>query len=406
MSRAGAVSAHSGGIAAGRIAARYVALDADHHLAPGEVIWNASGCIVAVRPARGRVEDLCVLPGLVDAHVHLQIEPLARVERRFVPWVSAVLAARGEETAARQRAAVRTSIRQLLATGTTAVGEIDSTGQSRALLARSPLGGRCYRELVGFHLDGAAAVRLVRSRQARGTSRFGPGLSPHAPYSVSADLFRQAAAASEHLAVHCAEVPEEQEFLRTGRGAFAALLSAMGRLPAGFRAPGVGAVRWLEQLGVLRATTQLVHCQELERGDAARIAAAGASIAVCPGTIEWFRRTPPPVPSWLRRGIPVALGTDSRASNAGFSMIEELQRACRFWPQLSPARLLAMATLHGGRALGDRRLGTLRRSGRADLLAVPARATFARTLEHFVQGALTPAFVVCRGRRHAGAAPE
>jgi cytosine/adenosine deaminase-related metal-dependent hydrolase len=218
-------------------------------------------------------------------------------------------------------------------------------------------------------------------------------------------LFRRAAAASEHLAVHCAEVPEEQEFLHTGSGAFAALLARIGRLPAGFRAPGVGAVRWLEQLGVLRAGTQLVHCQELERGDAARIAAAGASIAVCPGTIEWFRRAPPPVPSWLRLGIPVALGTDSRASNAGFSMLAELQRACRFWPGLSPAQLFAMATLHGGAALGNRGLGSLRRSGRADFLAVPAGASFDRTLEHFVQGALPPVFVVCRGSRHAVAAP-
>jgi len=406
LSRARAVPAHSGGIAAGRIAARYVALDAEHHLAPGEVVWDASGRIVAVRSARGRVEDLCLLPGLVDAHVHLQIEPLARVERRFVPWISAVLAARREETVARQRAAARRSIQHLIATGTTAVGEIDSTGISRAVLERSPLGGRCYRELTGFHLDGPAAVRLVRRHEPRGTARVAVGLSPHAPYSVSADLFRQAAAASEHLAVHCAEVPEEQQFLRTGRGAFATLLERMGRLPAGFRAPGVGAVRWLEQLGVLRATTQLVHCQELERGDASRIAAAGASIAVCPGTIEWFRRTPPPVPSWLAKGIPVALGTDSRASNAGFSMVAELQRACRFWPELSPAQLLAMATLHGGRALGDRRLGSLCRSGRADFLAVPARASFQRTLEHFVQGSLCPVFAVCRGRRHAGAAPS
>ena len=388
----------------GRVAARYVYLDADHHLSPGEVVWDTSGRIVAVRRARGRVEDLCLLPGLVDAHVHLQIEPLAKVERRFVPWVAAVLAARREETSARQRSTARASIRRLLATGTTAVGEIDSTGLGRTVLGRSPLAGRCYRELTGFHLEGPAARRLVRERQCPGTAHVGAGLSPHAPYSVSADLFRQAAAAGEHLAVHCAEVPEEQEFLRTGQGAFAALLSAMGRLPAGFRAPGVGAVRWLERLGVLRATTQLVHCQELERGDAARIAAAGASIVVCPGTIEWFRRAPPPVASWLGKGIAVALGTDSRASNATFSMGAELQRACRFWPELSPAQLLAMATRHGGAALGNKHLGSLRRSGRADFLAVEAGATFERTLERFVQGA-PPVFVVCRGRRHAAAAP-
>ncbi|HEX6811054.1 MAG TPA: amidohydrolase family protein [Planctomycetota bacterium] len=385
----------------GRLSARYVAIDADRHLAPGELVWNASGRIVSLRRARGRVEDLCVLPGLVDAHVHLQIGPLRRAERSFVPWVAAVLEARGEETEAAQRATARASIRQLLASGATAAGEIDSTGISRAVLGASPLAGRCYRELTGFHLAGPAAERLVRQRRRDGTAHVGPGLSPHAPYSVSADLFRAAAAASQHLAVHCAEVPEEQEFLHTGRGPFAALLARMGRLPEGFRAPRVGAVRWLEQLGVLRAGTQLVHCQELERGDAARIAAAGASIAVCPGTIEWFRRTVPPVPTWLARGIPVALGTDSRASNASFSMVAELARACRLWPDLSPAQVFAMATRHGGAALGRRDLGILRRSGRADFLAVSAGDSFHGTLERFVHGVASPVFVVCRGRRLA-----
>lgn len=394
----------SGPAGGGSIAARFVAVDSDRHLAPGEIVWDRDGAIVAVRKARGTaraaVLDACVWPGLVDAHLHAGIPALATAERRFVPWLGAVMKARADAPHA-EAAAARAAIADLTASGVTAIGDIDSTGRTAAPLARAPLRGRSYRELTGFHLDASAARALVRERlaDARAHPRLLPGLSPHAPYSASPALIAAAAAAARHLAIHCAEAPEEQQFLRTGRGPFRDLLERLGRLPAGFRAPGVGAVAWLDRLGALRPTTQLVHCQELERGDLARIAAAGASIAVCPNTIAWFRREAPPVPRWLAAGVPVALGTDSRASNPQLSMLEELKRATALWPSLAPAALLAMATRHGARSLGLRGCGALRRGARADFAVTGARATFAATLAGFVHGELLPFRVVSAGRR-------
>lgn len=382
----------------GQLAARFVFVDPAHVLAPGEIVWDPRGRIVALRRARSpRIADVGVFPGLVNAHAHLQIGALARRERRFVPWLGAVMAARASTSPARERVATRAAIAELLAGGTAVVGDIDSSGAGAAVLARSPLRFRSYRELTGFHLDERGAVALVRERM-RARAGSDAGLSPHAPYSVSGALFRAAAAACRFLAVHCAEVEAEQQFLHTGRGPFRELLERLGRLPADHRAPGVGAVRWLAQLGVLRRGTQLVHCQELERGDVARIAAAGASIAVCPGTIAWFRRTPPDVARWLRAGIAVALGTDSRASNAEWSMRAELRRAAALWPALAPATLLAMATVHGARSLGVRGAGSLRRHGGADFLVVDARPTPVATLAAFVHGELALRRVVCGGR--------
>ena len=384
----------------GRIAARLVAVAPDRWLARREIVWDGAGRIVALRRATGAVADVALVPGLVNAHAHLQIEPLARDERAFVPWVGAVMAARAATTPARERATLRAGLAQLLAGGATAVGDIDATGAATPALAAAAVRSRAYRELTGFHLDGAAARALVRERQARARGAMAPGLSPHAPYSVSPALFRAAAARARWLAIHCAELPEEQEFLRRGTGPFRALLERLGRLPAGFRAPGVGAVRWLERLGVLRAGTQLVHCQELERGDAARIAAAGASIAVCPGAIAWFRREPPDVPRWLARGIPVALGTDSRAGNAdGLSMRAALARAATMWPGLAPAELLAMATTHAAASLGLPGAGRLAVGGRADFVVVDAGADAAATLRGFVHAELPLRSVVCGGRR-------
>jgi 5-methylthioadenosine/S-adenosylhomocysteine deaminase len=295
---------------------------------------------------------------------------------------------------------LRGNAARLGAEGVTAVGEIDSTGVGPGALAATGLAGRCYQEVTGFHLDAVAARQLVRARRRRGSPAMAAGLSPHAPYSVSPALFRAAQAGARALCIHCAETPAEQQFLHTGGGPFAELLRRLGRLPGDFRAPGVGAVRWLERLGLLRASTLLVHCQELEPGDLDRVRGAGCPIAVCPGTIEWFGRTPPPVPRWLAAGVPVALGTDSRASNADGSLRGALAAAARLWPELAPERLLAMATAGGGRALARPGLGRLTVGGRADLFAIRARGDRAVPhIDELVSGRAAIALVVAGGRR-------
>lgn len=379
--------------------ARHVYLGEGSWLSPGE-IEIAGGRVARLRRARGRVPDQVLLPGLVDAHVHLQLEPLRARERDFLRWVRRVMAAAAGRTRAQWVASATSSLRGLLAEGTTAVGEIDSSGFAALALRAVPLAGCCYREVTGFHLGRDEAARLLRQRASAGTRACPAGWSPHAPYSVSPALLQAAAAGGRRLAIHAAEVPEEQEFLRTGRGGFADLLRELGRLPQGHRPAGVGAIRHLERLGVLGPRTLLVHCQELERGDAARIAAAGSSIAVCPGTIAWFGREPPPVPQWLRMGITVGLGTDSRASNTGLSMQQELRLAARFWPGLSPASLLDLATSGGARALHRPGLGRIARGGRADLLVVDSAGDDPRpALESFVHEGAVPAQVWLGGRR-------
>ena len=381
--------------------ARHVVLGPRRTLSPGEIEWDARGVITAVRRARGPVQDLLVMPGLVDAHVHLQLEPLAVIERQFLPWVRAVMAARAGRTRRLDRASAVASLRQLLAAGTTAIGEIDSTGLSPAALRQVPLRGRCYQELTGFHLDSRAARARIAERALSAVGNSAAGLSPHAPYSASAALIQAAAMRRRPLAIHCAEVPEEQQFLRQGTGPFAALLAQLGRLPAGFRAPGVGAVRYLQTLGVLGPRTQLVHCQELERGDVRILVEARSPVVVCPGTIEWFGRTPPPVATWLRAGLVVALGTDSRASNTTLSMPAEMARAAAFWPDVDPADILQMATANGAKSLALRHVGRIARGLSADLCAVAAGHEDAdRLLAEFVHGARPIAATWLAGVQH------
>ncbi len=373
-------------------------------LSPGLLAWDEDGVLIGVaRAPRGtRLTDVAVLPGLVNAHAHLQLKAVGDAPPNFVQWIGKVMAARGRTSLPELATTVRAHLAALLRGGCTAVGEIDNAGTSPRVLARANFAGRCYQEVTGFHLGRDDARSLLRTREQVGSDACPGGIAPHAPYSVSAPLFAACRSRRVPMAVHVAELPEEQQFLHTGKGSLRDLLAKLDRLPRDFTAPGLGAVRYLERLGCLLPRTLLVHCQELERGDAARISAAGAPIVVCPGTIRYFGRVPPPVEDWLRRGIPVALGTDSRASNRALSMQDELAEATRLWPTLDPMRLLAMATENGARALSHRSIGRIRRGARADFFAIPCTENPVAAVASFVHGALSPVAVWLAGGKHAG----
>lgn len=329
------------------------------------------GRIAAIEPESARrAPPELLLPAMVDAHVHLQLGRIPAPRGEFADWLTAVARdGRRADRPARARR-LQAHLQQLAAEGTRAVGEIDPDGSSQPQLAHWRGTARCYRELLGIDLDARGAATLLEAAAARAPRGALRGWSPHAPYSVSLPLLRAAAATGQPMQIHLAESEAELEFLARGTGPLREMLARLGKRPlrAPFRGTPLG---WVAAGRALQRRTTLVHCQHLAPGDARRIRAAGASIVVCPGTIRWFARTPPPVAEWLALGIPVGLGTDSRASNTQLSMRRELAVARKLWPQLRPGDLLQMATRHGARALHVPRIGRLRAGAIASWIRLP-----------------------------------
>jgi cytosine/adenosine deaminase-related metal-dependent hydrolase len=229
-----------------------------------------------------------------------------------------------------------------------------------------------------------------------------PGLSPHAPYSVSAPLFQGAAARAAALglplAVHVAESPEELEFLARGTGAMRELLEELGALPAGFRPPGVTPVAWLARLGLLERRPLLVHANYLDADDVARIRESGSAVAFCPRSHRFFGYDQCSVPRLLEAGVTVALGTDSLASAPSLDLVEEVRALAGRVP-LAPARALHLATRAGGEALGLPQAGRLAPGGPADFTAWRIPAGARDPLEAIVDGSATRVASVVVGRR-------
>jgi cytosine/adenosine deaminase-related metal-dependent hydrolase len=337
------------------------------------------------RQASDRTVDI-LLPGLVDAHAHLELGPLPEAPRRFVPWLRAVIAERASASADAPLRQARDSLRLLIASGVTAVGDIDSLGGGHAALRDAGLAGRAYAELLGFDVGSATAGERLARAQRPADGDLLTGLSPHAPYSVSPALFEAAARSGQWLAVHCAETEEEAQFVRDGSGPLRDLLVDLGKWDGSFRGTGRSALRSLRDLGLRGPRVLWIHAQHLESGDLDLLADGGSPVVICPGTIEWFGRPAPEVPAMLRRGIRVALGTDSLASNATLDGFREMALLRRMCPDLEPGVVLRMATAAAADALGIE-AGRLRPGRRFDAVALgepPERAPAA--LEDWITG--------------------
>lgn len=321
--------------------------------------------------------EAVILPGLVNAHTHLELSHLAgRVPPTpdFVSWVRQLLAVRfaGAPDARQAHAAIESAILAMEATGTAAVGDIGNSDASLLPLGASTLAGVHFREALGFTASEAgrladdvqqATRRAHHELCATGNTRLAPSVAPHAPYSTSAPLIRALAGgyapSGRGASMHLAESREELEFLANGTGAFRDLLMDLGAWDAAWTPPGLAPVPYLQQIGALQPGLLVVHGTQLTRPELAALAEAGATLVLCARSNAWVGAGTPPVRDAVASGGRLAVGTDSLASVADLNLFAELAALRSAAPEVSASTLLRAATWGGAQALGCRTLGYL-----------------------------------------------
>jgi 5-methylthioadenosine/S-adenosylhomocysteine deaminase len=346
--------------------------------------------LVAEYPTADRwdLEEAALLPGLVNCHTHLELPACSppAADGTFVEWLVGVIEGRRQLSLEAQERCAQIGARALLESGTTCVGEVSTSGQSLAPLLRAGLRGVVYREILGLLPEEAAArcaaarADLGRMRQMARGRLFRIGLSPHSPYSLSETLFQACGALlpgpTVPCCIHAAESREEGEFLAGGGGAIPRrLYPAAGCTTPPPRRPARSPVEYLDAVGALGWRPLVIHAVHVDGADCRQMADRGARVAHCPRSNARLSGGVAPVPEFLRQGIAVGLGTDSLASVPTLDLWDEM-RAClaAHRGRVTPAEVLAMATLGGGRALGlADQVGSLEVGKRADLIAVSAR---------------------------------
>jgi cytosine/adenosine deaminase-related metal-dependent hydrolase len=317
--------------------------------------------------------DVAILPAPINAHTHLEFSdltgPLGQPGIEFTSWIREVMRDRAQRrdrsaatTEEHSRQSISRGLHLLQKSGTTAVGEIATQLLRFEGTLETPVLVSFY-ELIGISADRIENAKQQASAwfsanpadQMENQHRF--GLSPHAPYSCHVELVQWACkqSARHHfpVAMHLAETRAELELLATATGPFHEMLEEFGfwNKPA-FASPRSP----IDYLQVLAQADRalIVHGNYLNNSELEFIAEHHdrMSIVFCPRTHDYFRHEDYPLSQILEKGIPVALGTDSLASNPDLNVWNEAAFVAHAFPQLDPQTILNMITTSAAQSLG------------------------------------------------------
>ena len=353
-----------------------VAVDGEVVVATGP----AADVVAAAPGARVRRHGGVLVPGLVNAHAHLELGPpfadLATSGLPFPAWVRELARRRRGLDDGAWLASARGSVHALLRSGTTCVADVVTVGPGVVAAARAGLAGTSYVEAIADDRAWPAErARVERLLDAGGRAL---GVSPHTLWSLSGAAFRSSTELARsrglRLHPHLAETADEAEWVLSGTGRLGEALAAAGvEHELRGRGAGTSAVQHCDRLGGLGPDVHVAHGVHVDAADRALLRERGTAVALCTRSNQVLSAGSAPVAAYLAEGSPVALGTDSLASSPDLDLLAEA-RATRDLARLQGAAprglgeaLVRAATVDGARALGLTGSGTLVPGVRADL---------------------------------------
>lgn len=342
--------------------------------------------------------DAILLPGLVNAHCHLDYTDMAGQlppPKTFTDWIAAITAHRSGWGYSDYARSWLRGAHQLLRTGTTTVADIESMPD---LLPEAweatPLRIFSFMEMTGiksrrnpWEILREAIEKIESLRHSRNRA----WLSPHAPYSTRPELL-QLTAKTIHkrhwrACIHAAESEQEFEMFQHARGKMHDWLkrNARDNSDCGLGSP----VAHLARTKLLGENVLAIHVNYLAKGDATLLAKNKTHVVHCPRSHDFFRHTKFERERLAKAGVNVCLGTDSLATTRKtgknkpeLDMFAEMRSLATHDKAVSLEEILRMATVNGARALGLAGvIGELSKNSSADLIALPYAGKASRAHE-------------------------
>jgi cytosine/adenosine deaminase-related metal-dependent hydrolase len=332
--------------------------------------------------------DAVVLPGLVNAHTHLELSDCQcgpPPAGGFATWLVGMLRRTRISPEEMERAVTRAigiGVEQCLRFGVTTVGDISRQCHlTRTLLRESALRVVSFGEVQAMaQRRGLLEERLaIAADESLAAERLKIGITPHAPYSVEPDGYRRCLETAKvrrlPLATHLAETRDEEAFLALHSGPLRELWDQWLTWDDYVPKFTGGPIRLARELGLLDYPTLLAHVNYCDDEELSTLAAGKASVVYCPRTHQFFGHPPHRWREMLDRGINVAVGTDSCASSPDLNLVDDLRLLHRLYPDQPVSRLWEMATVRAARAVGLSDAGVIRSGVPADLVAFPCESS-------------------------------
>jgi cytosine/adenosine deaminase-related metal-dependent hydrolase len=308
-------------------------------------------------------------PGFINCHCHLELSHLKGLipqKQGLVNFVFSVVSQRSQPETIRQEA-IYAAEQDMLKSGIVAVGDICNTDDTLAVKSAKQMTYYNFIELLGW-VPGIAAMRydsgkmLADSFIKRGLDENHLSIGPHAPYSVSDELWdlMEAGFKDKTITIHNQESAAENEFFSTATGDLTRMYALMKMDISHFSATGTGSLP--VYLSRLKDASKilLVHNTYMEEADllTALRFSRGLFLCLCPNANLYIEGRLPDLSLFLKHHARMVLGTDSLASNNQLDILEEMKTIRQHFPLIPTAEMLLWATSNGAAALSfDATLG-------------------------------------------------
>jgi cytosine/adenosine deaminase-related metal-dependent hydrolase len=346
--------------------------------------------------------DAVLLPGLVNAHCHLDYTDMARQfppQKSFTDWIKLITTAKSEWSYTEFAESWLRGSKMLVRTGTTTVADFENVPELLPeVWIATPLRVISFLEMTGVksRRDPHAILREALERiESLAHERSSASLAPHAPYSTTPELVKLSAEAARRrqwpLSIHVAESAQEFEMFKRARGV---MFDWLKRNERDMSDCGLGSpIQQMHRCGALEKNLLAVHVNYLGPKDAALLKRKKVSVAHCPRSHSYFQHAKFPFDKLTRVGVNICLGTDSlatviktRKQTVELNMFEEMRAFSATHPRVPAKRILQMATINGARALGQAgQLGEISKGALADLIAIPFAGKIAAVHETVLQ---------------------
>jgi cytosine/adenosine deaminase-related metal-dependent hydrolase len=341
----------------------------------GIVTVDDQGKIIAVtdsnKPPSGHVQQVSgiICPGFVNTHCHTELSHLkdkVKPKGGLINFIKDVQSLRNTD---QQEVldAITKADREMYDNGIVAVGDISNTNNSVAMKKQSKLYYHTFVETFGFLPEKAAEVF---EKALALLTEFKPGscsVTPHAPYSVSKELFKLIKKHSDTndenlLSIHNQECEDENKFYRYKLGAFLELYEHFGMDISYFKPQARNSVQSIIPLLSNKQKVLLVHntCTNLKDIYFIKRFDRKINWCFCPNANLYIEGRLPKIDLFVDQGFNITLGTDSLASNSKLCILSEMRAIQQKFPSISLPRMVEWGTRNGADYLGiDDEKGTL-----------------------------------------------
>jgi cytosine/adenosine deaminase-related metal-dependent hydrolase len=307
-----------------------------------------------------------LVPGFINTHCHLELSHLKGkiAEHTGLPsFVQQVISQRAASEEEICRAMLEAD-EEMYNNGIVAIGDISNQLISRAIKLNSKIYYHTFVEAMGFNPERAKEI-IINAQKVR--DAFFPlkaTVVPHAPYSVSEELFAEIANLSGTeeviVSIHNQETPDENAFFVAKKGHFLKLYEFLGLDITFFKASGKSSLQtYLSRLSA-KARKLLVHNTFTSEEDLIYANSVQKELywCLCPNANLYIEGKLPHIGLFLQSEAVITLGTDSLASNHQLSILDEM-KVLQEKESVPLEKLLRWATLNGARFLGvDHQFGS------------------------------------------------